>query len=149
MFATANYDKHRIRRNAISHFFSRQSIRCAERIIKEKAEDLCRSLELEAQTATNGVVELRKSLLAFGTDVVVAYALGLPRHTDLLSSVEAQIQWRNTVYSLEDLTPIGKQIPWMIHWSKHLPLRLLDHVWPDTARILRLHAVSHLETDFN
>ncbi|KAI0114057.1 cytochrome P450 [Nemania sp. FL0031] len=73
--ATLSHEKHRIRRNSISAFFSAASVGRVEPIIKERLE---RMLERWSKLGRDGGVVLKMPMVfqAYASDVVTSYAFG-------------------------------------------------------------------------
>ncbi|KAK8080844.1 cytochrome P450 monooxygenase aflU [Apiospora hydei] len=72
-FATRDHETHRIRRSAISRFFSRQQILKLEPEVHELAQHLCDKMEQSA-----GPIELSEAFNCFTADTISQYAFGQP-----------------------------------------------------------------------
>ena len=137
VFGTIDHDTHRKRRAAISPFFSRNTISTVESMIHDKMESLC--VRLAEQLANGGVAEMRKNYLALTTDTLCGHAFD--RSLNLLASDQAAINWQKTIKAITLLTPLVKQFTWIIPVALKLPLRPLQMIQPDLARINALHRV--------
>lgn len=95
---------------------------------------------LKQDLANGGVVELRKTYLAMTTDTLADHTFQKP--LDLLKSDQKANDWRRTIKAVAVLTPLIKQFTWIIPLALKLPLRPLQMVVPDLARIVALRRVS-------
>lgn len=98
---------------------------------------LCDSLE--KQITTNGSAEMRQNYLALTTDIVSDHAFG--QSLKLLHAEQDAQDWKRTIKAIAILTPLVKQFTWIIPLALRLPLRPLQFVVPDLARIVALRRV--------
>ncbi|KAL8722842.1 MAG: hypothetical protein Q9225_000729 [Loekoesia sp. 1 TL-2023] len=137
-FGTIDHEIHRKRRAAISPFFSKNTVTSAEPMIYDNMGVL--EKRLKQHLANGGVVELRKTYLAMTTDTLADHAFHKP--LGLLESPEKANNWKRTIKAVAILTPLIKQFTWIIPVALKLPLRPLQMVVPDIARIVALRRVS-------
>ena len=95
---------------------------------------------LRQDLAHDGVVELRKAFLAMTTDTLADHAFNKP--LNLLKEDRKADDWRRTIMAVAILTPLIKQFTWIIPLALKIPLRPLQLVVPDLARIVALRRVS-------
>lgn len=94
---------------------------------------------LKQGLADGGVVEMRKTYLAMTTDTLCDHTFG--ESLDLLKQDKKADEWKRTIKAVAVLTPLIKQFTWIIPLALKLPLRPLQMVVPDLARIVALHRV--------
>jgi len=145
VFGTVEHDVHRKRRGAISAFFSKRAVNDIEPWIHDKTEQLCANMR--QQQKRDGSVELRSNFLAMTTDMIAAHALNgsNPQKTlNLLQDERKALEWQKTIAAVALLTPICKQIPWLIPMALKLPVGFWMSIAPPLGRIVRLNRVSGL-----
>ena len=76
--STGSADLHRVRRSAMSNYFSTSNVRKYEPMILDKIDKLCS--RLETCRAEKQVVELSHAYLCLTTDVVTTFAIPEPRN---------------------------------------------------------------------
>ncbi|CAG8949922.1 hypothetical protein HYFRA_00004252 [Hymenoscyphus fraxineus] len=135
IFGTVSHHVHRKRRAAISSMFSKRVVNNFEMEIIEKVNLLCK--RMRDQLLNNGVAEMRTNFLALTTDTLCSYAF--EESLDLLKNEQKAINWQKTIKAVALLTPLARQFTWIIPFALKLPLRPLQFVVPDIARIVALH----------
>lgn len=83
---------------------------------------------------------MRKIYLAFTTDNLSDHCFG--RSTELLLDDQRALEWQRTIKAVATLTPLAKQFPWLIPLALKCPLRPLQKIVPDLARIVKARRVS-------
>ncbi|KAI3324236.1 cytochrome P450 [Xylariaceae sp. AK1471] len=134
VFGTVPHSIHRKRRAAVSPLFSKVSVAASETTIYENVDRMLASIL--RQISSNGYAEMRMNFLAFSTDTLAEHAFG--ETLDLLRNEDKAKNWQNTIKAVAYLTPIVKQFPWVIPVALKLPVRPLELIVPDLARIVRL-----------
>ena len=94
---------------------------------------------LERKLASQEIVELRQTYLAFTTDTVARYAFGRSLH--LLEDEQAALEWKETVLAVATSTPLIKQFNWMIWLALKTPILLLRIMVPKLARVMSCRMV--------
>ncbi|GAP93176.1 putative cytochrome P450 [Rosellinia necatrix] len=132
-FGTLMHSTHRRRRAAISPLFSKGACAASECTIYDNVD---RMLErIDHQIRATGSAEMRKIYLAFTTDTLSEHCFG--RSTGLLLDDQAAVEWQRTIKAVAILTPLAKQFPWVIPLALKCPLRPLQLIVPDLARIVK------------
>ena len=72
MFGTVSHDLHRLRRNALNPFFSKQAIGNMEPLVRDLIEKLC--IRFEGFRRTGEPVDTLKAYAALTTDVITTYS---------------------------------------------------------------------------
>ncbi|KAI3549882.1 cytochrome P450 [Colletotrichum filicis] len=136
IFGTLNHGTHRMRRSAISGFFSKQSVVVHEGLIHEKVEQLCEVFKNYAREGNP--FNIRVPLLAYTTDFYCALALGKTGDMHLLrDQVKAQ-KWRASIIGLLHFTPIVRQFPWFLSFAFGLPMWLIRRVSSDLTLVTQI-----------
>lgn len=94
---------------------------------------------LRQSLANGGVAEMHKTYLAMTTDTLCDHTFG--ETLGLLQEDKKADEWRRTIKAVAVLTPLIKQFTYIIPLALKLPLRPLQIVVPDLARIVALHRV--------
>lgn len=136
IFGTLNHDAHRMRRSAISGFFSKQAVVVHERLIHEKVEQLCAVFKTYAKEGSP--FNIRVPLLAYTTDFYCAHALGETGDMHLLKDQAKAQKWRESIIGLLHLTPIVRQFPWFLSFAFELPMWLIRRVSSDLALVAQV-----------
>lgn len=105
---------------------------------------------LETQSRLNGVIDIHASLLSFATDVFCVHVLGRPLGRDFLSDVKRQFEWQRTLSTIEELTPLIKQMHFLVPLIDRIPSRVLRTLAPGMARVFAVREVwAHASCDVN
>jgi cytochrome P450 len=91
-FNTIDADLHKLRRSALSPFFSRRSINALEPILVEKVNKVCSRLQEWKENKTP--MDLRLLFSCMTTDIITEYCF--PSCFDLLSTPDLAPDWRNS-----------------------------------------------------
>lgn len=127
----------------LNSFFSKQAILAKEDLLWEKVEQLCQALEKQNTQNKDQAVDLRMSLLAFATDFFTTYGIGGSPHPELLPDLGWQVTWVKVFNAIEDLTPVIKQLPWIIPIVSVLPMWPMKLLAPNLSRLYALRQVFH------
>ncbi|KAK0646805.1 cytochrome P450 family protein [Cercophora newfieldiana] len=73
-FSTVHHDTHRLRRKAISPFFSGSNIQSFQPVIRSKVAKFCYILATQYAAPDHAVVPLSRAWMALTTDVITSYA---------------------------------------------------------------------------
>ncbi|MCJ1312339.1 hypothetical protein MMC25_006013 [Agyrium rufum] len=134
-FGTIDHYVHRRRRGAVKAFVSKGTVRRLESVIREKIDLLCK--RLDEHLTKQDVVDLTRDYLAWSTDSVFNYLDSEP--LGLLTDPERAEDWKQTLRAVVELTPLVKQMTWI------MPVVLKVKPWvvklfsPDLARVLVMH----------
>lgn len=101
---------------------------------------------LRQSLANGGVAEMHKIYLAMTTDTLCDHTFG--ESLGLLQDDTKADEWKRTIQAVAVLTPLIKQFTWIIPLALKLPLRPLQMLVPDLARIVALRRVG-AETSYD
>lgn len=138
-FSTIPHDMHRMRRSAISSYFSKPSIADLEPFIHKRVELLCHTLRSQSR---KGPVDVHALFLAYANDTVCAYSFDYSMN--LLEDSEIASNWKLTINAIASLTPLIKQFPWIIPVVRRIPGWFLRTILPKLERLLSLQEVGAL-----
>ncbi|KAL9013251.1 MAG: hypothetical protein Q9173_002036 [Seirophora scorigena] len=139
-FSTIPHDMHRMRRSAISSYFSKPSIADLEPFIHKRVELLCDALRSQSRT---GPVDVHALFLAYANDTVCAYSFDYSMN--LLEDSEMASSWKLTIKAIASVTPLIKQFPWIIPVVRRIPGWFLRTLLPKLGRLLSLQERMNLE----
>ncbi|KAI0204166.1 cytochrome P450 [Astrocystis sublimbata] len=134
VFGTISHAIHRKRRAVVSPLFSKSVAAASETAIYESVEKML--ARIDRQISYNGCAEMRMNFLAFSTDLLAEHAFG--KSLNLLHDDDKALNWQRTIRAVAHLTPIGRQFPWLMPVALKLPVRPLEYIVPDIARIVGL-----------
>ncbi|KAI9690653.1 MAG: hypothetical protein M1820_009933 [Bogoriella megaspora] len=139
MFGTVKHDLHRLRRSAVNNFFSKKSIYDIEYFIQARTKQMCEFMQ--KQLDRDGVVEVRTNFLAYSTDIICGHAFHEQRN--LLDDEDSARKWRETISAVALLTPIARQLPWLLPLSLKIPIGVWNLVAPPLGRVVAFQQDMH------
>ncbi|KAI1371157.1 benzoate 4-monooxygenase cytochrome P450 [Hypoxylon crocopeplum] len=121
---TVDHQKHRVRKNALTRFFSKGAVRQLEGLIMDKVDRLLDRMANMHRTGKS-VVNISHAAAALSMDVISSYSLG--GDMGCLARDEWAGRWSDTFRGLGTLRPIGRQFrtlfmlslriePWFVRW---------------------------------
>ncbi|RAH72013.1 cytochrome P450 [Aspergillus aculeatinus CBS 121060] len=123
---TADYHLHKLRRESLTHFFSKKNILYLEGLITDKVEQLKQLIATHA--ADNTPVNLSDAFFAFFNDVVTNFLFA--HQTDILSNEpKAAILRQNSKELLMGIN-LNKHFPWIPDILESLPLSISRPMMP-------------------
>ncbi|KAH7305262.1 putative flavonoid 3-hydroxylase [Stachybotrys elegans] len=134
VFGTVSHAIHRRRRAAISPLFSTVSVARSETRIYDMVDILLN--RISEQIRRDGWAELRLNYLAFTTDTLTDFCF--TESMQLLQDEKKAAGWKSTIQAIALLTPLIKQFTWVIPLALALPVRPLEIIIPDIARVVKL-----------
>ena len=147
-FSTVDYRFHRVRRGALSPFFSKQNVNHLEPMISYMVEKFC--VRVDACRKSGEPMPMRQAYMCLTTDIITLYALN--RSWNHLDSPDFSPFWVETLKAIVKVAIIAKFFPWILPLSQALPMSvtkatnpgmamLLDfqHVRSQTARFLNIY----------
>jgi len=136
MFATIPHARHRLRRSAINHLFSKQAVAHLEHLIQEKVNELCDRLRLQI----NGeAVEIQKAYSALTFDIINHYAFG--NSVGLLQKPDMGAEWRSMFIAAREANITMRHLPLLGHFLMSLPDWVAASVNEPIAFLLKYQAV--------
>lgn len=129
---TVDHKLHRTRKEAMSGFFSKRSVRERERIIQSKADLLC--TRLVDYQRDGRPANLTVAYLAFCMDIITDYAFG--KAYGLLEEDDFNEKWRDTILSITSSVATIVHLPWLPRLMKILPTKMAQVITPDVSILL-------------
>jgi len=137
LFQTVEHDVHRMRRAALSPFFSKRNIHALEGLIIGKVDELVERFAIAHQTAE--VVPLLHATGALTMDIISVYAYG--KDVRKLQQADWACKELEAYSKLSQLGPFGRHFAWI---SKMvlvtLPMSVVEKISPAAALIPRNRA---------
>ncbi|KAJ6030971.1 cytochrome P450 [Penicillium herquei] len=128
---TLNHGQHRLRRGAISPFFSRRAILQQEPLILEKIDRLC--ARLTDSMATNTVIRLDVAFMAMTMDIITKYAYG--QSSNYLDDDDFRLLWKEAFAGAMENGILLRNFPYMLPILKAIPLPVLRILSPNAASL--------------
>lgn len=116
-FATVEHEHHRMRRSALSKFFSKRSVSHLESVINEKVYQLTQRFNAHARD--HSPVRLDAAFTALTMDIITQYAFA--NCSDYLEIDDYQLAWKELLHTSFEAGPLLMQFPWLFDISKYLP----------------------------
>lgn len=137
MFSAIPHDQHRLRRSALSPFFSRQAITYIEPLIRDLIEKLC--ARFEACRETGEPVETLRAYAALTTDITTAYSF----HTSYgcLDDPDWKREWPQAMVDSCTSVHLNKQFKWLFPIMQATPEWIVQMMNPAVMNIINLEKV--------
>ena len=133
VFDTVEHDRHRMRREPWSPYFSRQSVsRIQPHLIQPLVDKFCDRLA-ECQMAGKPVV-MTRAFADLTSDVISKYSY--PQGYDNLGHPQFHGRDYDAFMSLSKMGPILQQFGWLFPLLESIPLWIIKHISPETHFIL-------------
>lgn len=139
-FAAANFDHHRLRRGALSPFFSKQAIRALEPVINEKMHLLCDHARRAQRSGC--LLELHTCFINLAVDIVSQYTFGRDNGFDTLQAPVLNDKWKKGVNGIFEMILVTRHFPWLYSLSRVLPVWLSAWICPTFKYINTIEKVS-------
>ncbi|KAE8143633.1 cytochrome P450 [Aspergillus pseudotamarii] len=123
---TADYYLHKIRRDALTPFFSKRNVLSLEGVITEKVNQLCDLVARHA--ATEMPINLSDAFYGFSNDVVNNFLFA--HETDVLADEQEAARLRHNSHELLKGINMNKHFPWIPDILEALPPSLTRPVMP-------------------
>ncbi|KAM0796886.1 cytochrome P450 [Usnea florida] len=130
---TVDHDLHRLRREALSPFFSKRNVARMEPLVKAKVQRLRERLEEHMKLKAS--VNLTVASLAFTMDILSEYAF----HEDFgsLNQEDFNVRWRDTILSIMRALPAVRHFGWLLMVAKALPQTIRRLITPDMSQLIQ------------
>ncbi|KAH8651124.1 cytochrome P450 [Xylariales sp. PMI_506] len=135
-FSTVPHSLHRLRRGALSRFFSVRSVTQVEPMIRSKIEKLC--ARFAVASGTREVVRIDAAFMALTMDIICDYAFAHDRK--YLDEPDFMLVWKQTIIGAFEGGAMGRQFPWMLPLMKRLPLSVVAAMHPAMGHLFRWQA---------
>lgn len=135
---TDGHGLHRLRREALSPFFSKRNVTLMESLVKAKVQRLCERLEEHMKLKTP--INLTVASLALTMDILSEYAF----HEDFgsLNAENFNVKWRDTILSIMRALPAARHFGWLLMIAKALPQTITRLITPDMSQLIQWKEVS-------
>ncbi|TVY42179.1 Cytochrome P450 monooxygenase [Lachnellula occidentalis] len=107
VIATVGHEHHRLRRAALSPFYTKSSVRASEPIIREHVKVLTTRLQEASQTGK--VIRIDAAFIALSLDVIYKYCFA--EDMKLLLAEDFALEWRNALMTSAELAKVFKHLP--------------------------------------
>ncbi|KAL9090101.1 MAG: hypothetical protein Q9159_002166 [Coniocarpon cinnabarinum] len=138
-FGTVNHHLHRMRRSAVSPFFSKKSVSAIQPRIQTAVERLSQVLAEHQQSGS--VFDARVTFLAWSTDSLTSYVFN--ESANLLDNPTKAIEWWEMYDKLRTLFPMLKQCLWIVPLALELPVWLVYVILPSLVPLVKVYKNMH------
>lgn len=129
---TVDHDLHRLRREALSPFFSKRNVVGLESRIKAKTEVLCQ--RLDEYIDSRDPINMTVASLALTMDILTEYAFA--EDFGLLKQKDFNVKWRDTILSIMQALPTICHFKWFLRVVSALPTSLARLIAPDMSQLI-------------
>ena len=136
--ATVDHDLHRLRRSAISPFFSKTNVRKLEPIIQSKAQKLLTRMQRLEQSGQPASLNFMYS--AFTSDVIIEYAYG--ESHNYLDKEDFNADFFHMMDSIHNIGNAAKQFGWLLPIMLSIPDAITTRLDKGMAAFARFQDVS-------
>ncbi len=128
--ATIDHDLHRQRRNAFARFFSKDSVRRVEPIIRAALKDMF--TRIETDQGLEQPVTLSLVFSAFTSEIITQYCFG--RSPRFLHAPDLNKQFFDMMIGVHEMGAMARQFSWLMPLLDALPQWLTLKLDPGTAK---------------
>ena len=132
MFGTVSHDPHRLRRNALNPFFSKQAIGRMEPLIRELLEKLCKRFEGFKQTGEP--VDTLKAYAALTTDIITTYSFNTSY--GCIDDPDWKWEWPEAMVDSTKGAHLNKQFKWVFPAMQATPEWIVKKVNPPVMNLI-------------
>ncbi len=133
-FGTPGHELHRIRRAALSPFFSKASVQKLEPVVQLMVDKLVS--RLEKLQGSGAILNLFEVFSALTGDVIGQYAFAKP--LGLLDSPDFAPQWHRAIFDISENGHMLKHFTWMEPLMRSMPLWLVRMMNPQIMPLIEL-----------
>jgi cytochrome P450 len=116
-FSTVSHDVHRMRRAALSPFFSKKRITDLSPRITAKVSILCNLLA--KRIGTTEVVDINTPFMALTSDIIMEYCYG--KDLGFLQEPDFKQQWKDSMTTMFENAAFRRSVPWLTYLLQKLP----------------------------
>ncbi|KAG4425028.1 hypothetical protein IFR04_001798 [Cadophora malorum] len=139
--ATIDHDHHRLRRSAISPFFSKTNVRKLEPVIQGNVDKLMR--RLERLEGTRKPVNLNVVFGAFTSDIIIEYAFG--ESQGYLDEEDFNVDFFQMMDSIHHIGAAAKQFGWLLPVVLSIPEWITTRVDKGMAAFAKMQNTSKIK----
>lgn len=129
-FATVDHKLHRLRRSAISPYFSKQKVQGLEPLLRGKVKKLCGRVREFSGTGKPLMIE--HAYTCFMTDIITEYTCA--QCWNYLDIPDLFPEWHKTIKDVMEIGMITRHIPWAIVPLFFLPEWFVSRTFPKVMR---------------
>ena len=129
---TVRHDLHRLRRNALNPYFSKQSVRGLEPAVRSLVDVLCERFT-ECQKSREPV-NLGTAYTALSTDVITEYCFG--KSYGFLTEPDMAAEWPSVLLGVAQISHLLKQFGWLYPLMKSMPMWLVSVANPQMLPLI-------------
>lgn len=141
MVTTVSHDHHRLRRGAMSRYFSKASVLRLEPMVQKYVDSLV--VRLRAYKDTQKPVNLSRAYLCFTNDVITEYAMG-KSFNSIETSDDFYVDFQDSIKNSVFLTHVIKVFPWIYPLLKNTPLWVTKFLNSKVVNVVEWQRVSVL-----
>jgi cytochrome P450 len=132
MFGTVSHDLHRLRRNALNPFFSKQAITRMEPLIRELLEKLCK--RFEGFRETGEPVDTLKAYAALTTEIITRYSFDTSY--GCIEDPDWKWEWPEAMVESTKGAHLNKQFKWVFPAMQATPEWIVKRVNPPVMNLI-------------
>ena len=132
MFGTVSHDLHRLRRNALNPFFSKQAIGNMEPLVRDLIEKLC--IRFEGFRRTGEPVDTLKAYAALTTDVITTYSFNTSY--GCIEDPDWKWEWPEAMVESTKGAHLNKQFKWVFPAMQATPEWIVQKVNPPVMNLI-------------
>jgi cytochrome P450 len=137
-FGTADHDHHRLRRNALNPFFSKQAIHRMEPLIREHIEKLCK--RFEGYRLSGAPLDTIQAYAALTTDIITSYSFNTSY--DCIGDTNWRSEWPDAMVESTMSVHMNKQFKWLFPTMQMTPVWIVEKLNPAVLLIINFQKVS-------
>lgn len=136
-FGTISHDRHRLRRNALNPFFSKQAINRMEPLIRTLVEKLC--ARFEACRETGQPVDTLHAYAALTTDIITTYSFNTSY--ECLDDPDWKFEWPQAMVDSCKSVHLNKQFKWFFPMMQATLERIVQMLNPAVMNLISFQKV--------
>ncbi len=131
-FSTVRHDHHKLRRSALSPFFSTKAVVNLEPVVKTKVDVL--SKRFQAAQKTGEVIRVDAAFMALTMDIICQYAFA--NDDNMLMKDDFNLAWKEMIIGAFEGGAMLRQLPSMFSMMNAVPDRLMKIMMPSMGLML-------------
>lgn len=135
--ATESHELHRIRRGALSNFFSKGSVQRLEPVVQSVVEKLVTRLENIKESST--IVNVIDMYSSFTADIIGQYAFAEPY--GFMDDPDFAPSWHKLMMDVSENSHLKKQYGWLEPLMRSMPVALVKIVAPKMIALIDMKNV--------
>lgn len=132
-FSTVSHDIHRMRRAALSPFFSKKRITDLSPRISAKVSTLCNLLAERIERKE--IVDINTPFMALTSDIIMEYCYG--KDSGFLEEPDFKQQWKDSMTTMLENAAFRRAVPWLIYLLQKLPNEYVLKLMPSMDILIK------------